>query len=731
MRNRVGLFIVSIAVTAILLLHVSGKYQFRFLNELEYKAYDIRLRLMMPGKVDPRVVIIDIDEQSLANQGRWPWPRDKLANLVDILFDHYGVEVLGFDVVFAEPDEDRILQPYRQKLLNGETVSDEIQQLLARPGRDEIFASALSRHNVVLGYTMDRVAKFESTGQLPTPLFEDVDLISETDAPLAARFTSNLPILQSVAHGGFFSLIGNVDSDGTYRRISLLNKFDGKLYEAFSLSVARHYLGTEVEPVVADREDLDYAGLEFLDLGFNVISVDANASVYVPFRGNQGSFRYISADEVLKKSVTQPEDLEGIIALVGTSADGLVDLRPTPVQSVYPGVEIHANLVAGLMDGAFKIQPEWVRGGETLVVVAVGLLLTFLLPWLSAFWMTLVTASFSILIVAANLYLWREHNFVLPLASSILLVFAIYLVNMIYGFFTETKARRFLKQSFGLYVPPEIVHEMQYSKDNISLGSEKREMTVLFTDIRGFTTIAESLDPQELSALMNAFLTPMTATVHRHRGAVDKYMGDAMMAFWGAPLVDIDHAQHAVEAAMEMTRKISQINTGFVARGWPKIKMGIGLNSGSMSVGNMGSEFRMAYTILGDAVNLGSRLEGLTKVYEVDIIVSESTANSVPGYAFRELDKVRVKGKSEPITIFEPLAKIENLTLQQKNMIEIMEQALHHYRHQDWDQSEALFNQLIADNNDRVYQIHLDLITQHRKNPPPVNWDGVFNYEDK
>ena len=372
MNNRIGLVVVGLAMVAILLLHVSGQYPFRILNELEYKAYDMRLRLLMPGKIDPRVVIIDIDEQSLANHGRWPWPRDKLARLLDILFNHYGVEVLGFDVLFAEADEDEVLHQFRQKMRNGEVVSEEIQELLALPGRDEIFATALREHNVVLGYSMDREAKTGSTGVLPPPLFDSADLINETDAPRAGRYTSNLSVLQSAAHSGFFSLLGNVDSDGIYRRVSLLNEYDGKLYESFALSVARHYLGTEVEPVVVDRDqDLDYAGLEFLDLGFNVISIDANASVFVPYRGREGSFRYISADDVLQKSVTSAEDLEGIIVLVGTSAAGLVDLRPTPVQSVYPGVEIHANVIAGLMDGSFKSQPEWVRGAETLLVVLI------------------------------------------------------------------------------------------------------------------------------------------------------------------------------------------------------------------------------------------------------------------------------------------------------------------------------------------------------------------------
>ncbi len=730
MKSRLGLFLVGIVVMAILLLHASGKYQFRYLKEMEYLTYDTRLRLTMPGGIDPRVVIIDVDEQSLSAQGRWPWPRDRLAKLVDILFDEYGVEVLGFDMVFPEADEDEILQQFRKMLDEGETISEELKSLLAQPGRDEVFADSLARHNVVLGYSFDRTSQPQSVGQLPDPLFESVELAIRTDAPRAGRYTANLPQLQAAASGGFFSLIDNVDSDGTYRRLSLLNQFGASLYESFSLSVARNYLGMDVEPVV-QSSDLEYSGLEALDLGFSSIAIDGNAAVFVPYRGREGSFRYISANDILNKSVTSPEDLEGVIALVGTSATGLVDLRPTPVQNVFPGVEIHANVIAGLMDGTFKSQPEWVRGAEVLLLLATGLILTFLLPWLSALWMTVLTICVGATLAAINLFLWQKSSFVLPLANSIILVMLIYLSNMINGFFAETRSRRRLKQSFGLYVPPEIVEEMHNAKDGFTMGSVKREMTVLFTDIRDFTTISESFDPQELSALMNAFLTPMTATVHHHRGAIDKYMGDAMMAFWGAPMGDTDHAQHAVEAALDMTKRVKKLNVDFVERGWPEIRIGVGVNTGPMSVGNMGSEFRMAYTVLGDAVNLGSRLEGLTKAYGVEIIVSESTAKSMPAHAFRKLDQVRVKGKSEPINIFEPLGEKENLSVQQQQLLISLERGLSFYHQQNWDEAMVVFLEMAQHNDEKLCQIYLQRIAHFRETPPGEDWDGIFVHKAK
>jgi adenylate cyclase len=256
MRSRSVLFIVGIVIMAILLLHASGKYPLRYLNEMEYLAYDARLRLSMPGGVDPRVVIIDVDERSLANQGRWPWPRDKLADMVDILFNVYGVEVLGFDMVFPEPDEDGVLRQFQQRLTDGKEISDELRTLLENPGRDEIFAKTLARHNVVLGFSFDFNYQPRSVGQLPEPLFDSIKLAIQTNAPQAGRYTANLPQLQSVTHGGFFSLLDNVDSDGTYRRVSLLNKFGGNLYESFSLSVARNLSMPVWKPWIWDSAGL-------------------------------------------------------------------------------------------------------------------------------------------------------------------------------------------------------------------------------------------------------------------------------------------------------------------------------------------------------------------------------------------------------------------------------------------------------------------------------------------
>jgi adenylate cyclase len=306
------------------------------------------------------------------------------------------------------------------------------------------------------------------------------------------------------------------------------------------------------------------------------------------------------------------------------------------------------------------------------------------------------------------------------------------MLQMAYGFFVESRNKHLLSQRFGQYIPPELVSEMAHNPENYSLASESKALTVLFSDVRGFTNISEGLSATELAELMNAYLTPMTRVIHHHRGTIDKYMGDAIMAFWGAPLQNDNHSAHALACALEMLEALKAVNHDFAQRGWPEIKIGIGLNTGIMTVGNMGSEFRMAYTVMGDEVNLGSRLEGITKEYGVALIVSENTKNQAPDYAYRELDRVRVKGKELPITIYEPIAKRDALTETQAQQLQQHQEALEAYRLQQWDIAEAKFCALKESNPLlKVYGLYCDRIAHFKSDTPPQNWDGVFTFTTK
>jgi adenylate cyclase len=336
------------------------------------------------------------------------------------------------------------------------------------------------------------------------------------------------------------------------------------------------------------------------------------------------------------------------------------------------------------------------------------------------------------LLLAANVWFWSEAMIVVDAVLPLLLLFLLYANQMFFGFFLESHKKRKLTRLFGQYVPEELVNQMSRSGQDFGIGGEAREMTVLFSDVRNFTSMSEGLAPEELSSLMNEFLTPLTAAIHQYCGTIDKYMGDAIMAFWGAPLHDPEQATHAVRAAMEMVRRVEAIHADFALKGWPAIRIGVGLNTGMMSVGNMGSEFRMAYTVLGDAVNLGSRLEGLTKQYGVDILISATTRAEAAGLVCREIDRVRVKGKNEPVAIYEPLGWTGELSEATLAALDRYQQALNHFRAQRWDAAETLFSELLElDPTRAIYAVYLKRIADFRNTPPPGEWDGVYAHLSK
>ncbi|GAA6137287.1 adenylate/guanylate cyclase domain-containing protein [Arenicella sp. 4NH20-0111] len=630
-----------------------------FVDALERKAYDLRINLSAREASHNTVIIIDIDEESLLAEGQWPWRRAKVADLVDKLFDDYEIETLGFDAVFAEP-ENSFSRDQIVRALESDTLT--LEDMEAESG-DAKFAKALEDRSIVMGIVFEPGAEDndqpESIGQLPPPMFSDDDvenenLLQETGALTAARYTANLPMFQEAAgEAGFFSILLQ-DPDGIIRRVGLLNKYEGRLYASLSLKLVQAYFLDEPQPVFADKnyttDDYNsFEAIEFLMLE-EPLRLDENAGVFVPYAKPGEGFEYVSATEILRG--TYQGDIKGAIAILGTSAAGLVDRRSTPVAPALSGVEVHANVVAGILDGEFRVRPAWAIAANVVGIIILGIVLSVLFPYLSAFWSASVFAISSAAAIWLNWYMWTDKNLILAIAPALFLISFLYVMTTVVGFFMESAARRVTQKMFGMYVPPEVVAEMHDTEDIFSQKPERKLMTVLFTDIRNFTTHSESMSPEDLAEWLNDFLTPMTTIIHKHKGAIDKYMGDAIMAFWGAPLDDDDHAEHAVDAAKEMIDYLDTLNAHYRRKGWPEIAIGIGLNTGDMSVGNMGSEFRMAYTVVGDAVNLGSRLEGLTKQYGVPIIVSEYTMNAVSNYEFERLDHVKVKGKTEGVTIF-------------------------------------------------------------------------------
>jgi adenylate cyclase len=748
-RKHLARIIIGLLVVVVFLVHTIALWGLRLplLDRFEAIIYDTRLRLTMPQTVDTKIVILDIDEKSLAEreqggEGRWPWPRDRLALLMDKLFDKYEVAVVGFDVVFAERDESsgiRVLERLSQRDLRDVSQFQSVyKQLKPQLEYDDIFARKIEGRRVVMGYVLmeEGAATLQKKGILPAPILTAEDFRGRTISTTSWHgYTANLDVLQkAAANGGHFN--SRTDEDGIIRRVPMLAEYDGAYYEPLSLAVVRVLLGSP--PVKPGMPGVPFGSkkgqseLEWLQVGSLRIPVDDEACALVPYRGRKGSFRYISIVDVLNERV-DPAELKGKIVLIGTTAPGLLDLRATPVEPVYPGVEVHANMISGMLDGDIKQRPPYVLGAEFLLILVSGLAMALALPLLNPLTSTLTTLLVLVAVLATNVMVFQHGDLVLPLASGLVMILVLFTLNMMYGFFIEARGMRQITGLFGQYVPPELVDEMARNPERFNMAPRAQELSVLFSDVRGFTTISEALSPEELSQYINEYLTNMSLVIReQHRGTLDKYIGDAIMAFWGAPVADAEHARNAVLAALGMQSEAKALNEKFKAKGWPTFRIGIGVNSGVMRVGDMGSKIRKAYTVMGDAVNIASRLEGITKQYGADIIIGEGTRKLITGFVLREVDRVRVKGKDEPVVIYQPLGLEGQVDQAKQSEIKLWNQALKLYRNQDWDMAELqLLNLQKASGDGELYGVFIERIAQFRAQPPEAGWDGAWTFETK
>jgi adenylate cyclase len=714
------------------------------LQRLDDIIYDARLRATMPKTLDERIVIVDIDEKSLAEVGRWPWGRNRMAELTDELFDQQKIAILGFDVVFAEADDSsglrRLNELARKELKDQAGFADRIQQLQSQLDYDAMFAKSLEKRPVVMGYYLTSDRDGRTSGVLPAPV-----MTKDALAGRPIRFTSwngygsNIePLAKAAPHAGFFNSI--TEGDGVVRSLPLIGEYKGQYHEALALAMFRSLTGMPTVAPGFPKERFigrSYQGLESIVLKLDkdkslALPVDDRVSVLVPFRGYGGvaggSFKYVSAADVLAKRVPA-NALKNKIVLLGTSAPGLVDLRVTPVGETYPGVETHANLISGLLDGKVLVKPDYAVGYDVVMLVISGLALAFALPLLSASRAVMLSAAVVVILFCFNFWLFSSFGLVLPLAASLVMATAAFALNMSYGYFVESRSKRELANLFGTYVPPELVDEMVKDPDSYSMAANNKELTVMFCDMRGFTKMSEKMQPVQLQGLLNDVFSRLTSHIRGQRGTIDKYMGDCVMAFWGAPVETPGHAGLAVKAAMEMSQAIVSINAEHRAKGIPEIGIGIGLNTGSMCVGDMGSNIRRSYTVIGDAVNLGSRLEGLSKSYGVEIVVSETTRKEAPEFAWQELDKVRVKGKEQAVSIFTPLpGEASGVAAELKTWNTFLKA----YRAQDWDQADVLLLNLSRyDAKKYLYQLYSERVASMRMLPFDPEWDGATNFETK
>ncbi len=728
-RRLVGQFGLSLLFLLVLLGQVGKLYDLYFIHRFEAALYDLKIRLFRAQGMDERIAIVDIDERSLREVGRWPWSRDKTARLTRTLFEQYGVAAIGFDVVFAEPDESSGL-PVLDRLARTELAGEAgflalLERLRPKLDYDAQLAAALGTGPTVLGYYFGLPGEAERVGALPRPVLDCGEAHRVGVRPVRlGSYHGNLRSLQETAHGGgFFN--AHPDFDGVMRRIPVLIEHDGRCYGSLALLTAQAAMGSEATRMQAAKglrpPGLNLAGLD--------IPLDAEARALIPYRA-PGAYRYIPAVDVLS-GATPAAELEGRVVLIGSSAPGIMDLRVTPTEKALPGVEMHASLISGILDGTVPWEPVGMRYYEAGLVAGLGLVLAAVLPLLTPLWAAVLTLVLAGLLVAADFYAWSALNMQVPLAMSLITVVGLFVLNMSYGFFVEARSKAQITRLFGQYVPPELVDEMAKDPARYSLRGESRVMTVLFSDIRDFTSISEGLEASQLADMLNVYLTHMTRLIQARKGTIDKYIGDAIMAFWGAPVSDAQHARDGVLTALAMQASLAELNPMLEARGWPPVRIGVGVNTGRMSVGNMGSEFRMAYTVMADAVNLASRLEGLTKQYGVGVLAGEATREACPDLAFMFVDRVRVKGKAQTVSIFEPLGVTAELPADRLALAQAFEAAVHDYHARRWDEAQARLLALRAREARKLYDVYLERIAHFRDHPPPEDWDGVFTFTTK
>jgi adenylate cyclase len=759
MTSHAGLWralrgVLLLAVLLAALAHATGVFPLRFVTEIDLSVADSRLRLFMPRTRDPRIVIVDVDEKSLAEIGRWPWGRDRMAAITDELFANQRAAVVGFDMLFAEPDASSGLPALERLAHDSPVIAAAVAPLRATLDFDARFAASLADRRAVLGYYLTNARDARKSGVLPAPVF-DAALLKGRPIELHHwdGYGANIPeIARAATRAGYFNNVP--DPDGLVRAVPLISEFGGKYYEPLSLAMYRAYTG---EPNVAPGFPVqgwlpkDYRSLSSVQLvqgtERQAIPVDSRAEVLVPFRGpggpHGGSFEYLSASDLLNHRVPSGR-LAGKLVLVGTTAPGNYDQRSTPAGEVFPGVEVHANLLSGFLDGRLPVRPDWASSFEVIQLLVVASVLGWWLTRLHALRAAQLALALVAVAIATNLWAYAARGWSLPLASALVLAVLIYFGTTFWSYVVEGRSRRSLARLFGTYVPPELVDEMARDPAQYNMRAENRELTIMFCDMRNFTRVSELLAPEDVRSLVNSFFSTMTGAIREQRGTLDKYIGDAIMAFWGAPIADADHAGNAVRAAVAMTQRLKALNVDLVSRGLPEIGIGVGINTGVVCVGDMGSSTRRSYTVMGDAVNLASRIEGLTRHYGVDVLVGEATRNAVVydtadtnGLLWRwvEVDKVRVKGKSKPVTLFTPVAVPAEAAVTFDEEMRLWRLALTACRLQHWADTHVHLHGLrttfAKSPCSALYRQLAERTDHYQITPPPADWDGAHNFDSK
>ncbi|HEX3502715.1 MAG TPA: adenylate/guanylate cyclase domain-containing protein [Xanthobacteraceae bacterium] len=706
----------------------------RPLAELRARTFDLFQVLLPRVQTSRPVVIVDIDEDSLKEIGQWPWPRTTVADLITKITG-LGALCIGFDIIFAEPD--RMSPAIAEQSFRG--IDAETRAKLDRlPSNDEVLAQAIRNSHVVVGQVgsahIDPKTKAEQTLQTGFAIRgpDPTDFL----VTFPGLLRNVLPIEEAAAGRGSFSI--NPETDGIIRRVPMIMEAQGTLVPSLTMEMLRvvsHASAILVRANEAGVQAVAVPGLE--------VPTDHNGQLWVHFNKHDQA-RYVSAKDVLQGKV--PEDrLRGRLVLIGTSATGLLDIKTTPVDPVIPGVEVHAQILESVLTKSILVNPNYAIGAELVLAVLLGIGVIVVAPMLSPTINVLLGALLIVGLIGFSLYLFAAYNLLIDFTYPLISSWLIYLVLTFVNYFREERQRQQIRSAFGYYLSPHMVEQLARSPEKLVLGGEERRMTILFSDVRGFTTISEHYkdDPQGLTRLMNRFLTPLTNAIIERKGTIDKYIGDAIMAFWNAPVDDAEQEANACEAALQMLERAETLNSELKSEAqasgdkYMPLRIGIGLNTGPCVVGNMGSDFRFNYSVLGDTVNLASRLESRTKDYRLQMVIGSRTAEAAKAkYAVMEIDLILVKGKKQPEAVFTVLGRAE--IEQDPRCVQLRDlnaQMLARFRKQDWDGALDLIQRCRKSANGfdvaGLYDMYEERIEAYRINPPGRDWDGVYEAESK
>jgi len=735
---KISLFVIFVALTLFLM-------DVKFLRFMELKALD--LRMLSRGSVPTcgKVVIAVIDEKSLSELGRWPWPRSTVARLVDAL-KGYGAKAIGFDIVFSEPENNsnlRALEQIKREVEKAGVRDPRLTDILSRKKMledtdNQLVQSVRRARNVTLGYFFhtsskdvshlsekEVTEKAENIGNSRYSMVRSRAVPDEAALIHAYGVVPNLPELSETAeNSGYFNAFPDID--GSIRWSPLLIKFQGNYYSSLALSLLLQYLDWPMLSV-----NMAEFGIESIRIDDLRIPTDESGRLLVNYMGPAKTFPHYSIADIIQGRLA-PELFKGKIVIVGATATGIYDLRVTPFGAVYPGVEIHATVIDNILRQNFLVQSGWTSFLDACIIILLGLLMGIVISRLRAFQGVLVSLAILTAFISANALIFAHYNVWLNLVYPVLTILLIYLGITVYRYVSEEREKKKVRGAFQHYLNASVVNELLKDPAKLKLGGDKKNLTVLFSDIRGFTTISEGLAPESLVRLLNEYLTAMTEIVFKYDGLLDKYIGDAVMAVFGAPLEQPDHALRACYTALDMMDRLKTLQKQWQAEGWPFVDIGIGVSTGDMVAGNMGSEMRFDYTVMGDSVNLGSRLEGINKEYGTNIVISQFTHEIVKDVlCCRELDAVRVKGKKQPIKIYELLGRKENEEFW-REPTNRFHAGLEHYKAARWDEAMAAFQSVLAlSPDDFPAQLYIQRCETLKANPLEVSWDGVFTMTTK